>query len=79
MTNKQIVLLTLYAHGPLADEEGQGLSGMEGNSWRPARVKLVAEGLVVRTPIAVVVKSGMKAWCYCVSEGARKTMATFNL
>ncbi len=38
--------LAFYPHG-LTDEEGQQISGMQGNSYRPSRVTLMDRGFVV--------------------------------
>lgn len=62
--------LALFPEG-LTDEEGQSLTGLSGNSWRPCRVCLVELGHVTETPARRATMSGRPAIVWALTrEGA---------
>ena len=63
--------LALFPDG-LTDEEGQSLTGLTGNSWRPCRVCLVEQGHVAETPARRATMAGRPAivWALTPEGGA---------
>lgn len=66
--NTRLVLdtLALFPEG-LTDEEGQALTGMAGNSWRPCRVCLVELGYVTETAVRRTTMAGRPAIVWAVT------------
>lgn len=67
MTNSVLVLIARYADG-ITDEEGQGLMGMEGNSYRPCRVTLADKGYVRDTGLRRLTAHRKKAVVWAITS-----------
>jgi hypothetical protein len=67
-------LLCLFSEG-LTDEEGQELLEIEGNSYRPGRTALVAQGLVYDTGARRATNHEKPAAVWAVTNKGRETLS----
>lgn len=66
ITRMVLDTLLLFPDG-LTDEEGQALTGVAGNSWRPCRLCLVEFGYVADTEIRRTTMAGRPATVWAVT------------
>lgn len=67
MTQAEIIEKYIISSGGCTDEEGQDATGINGNTWRPARVGLREAGLVCDSGEKRPAKSGREShvWRHC--------------
>ena len=56
----------------LTDEEGQHVSELGGDSWRPARGRMVEQGMVEKTTTTRRTKRGRQALVFKITEKGRE-------